>query len=314
MFPVASAGREDVATIHIVEYDGGRRVECVESIQPPTPRKDKWVLMVSTLFGCPVGCRICDAGGHYHGKLTAEEIMDQIDFLLKTRYPDLKFPCRQLKIQFSRMGEPALNMAVLDVLSMLRGRYEIQGLIPSISTVAPATAHAFFEELIHIKSTYYDNGRFQFQFSLHSTDETIRREIIPVKTWDFERMARYGDRFYRAGDRKITLNFAVGQGIPLEAAVLQHYFDPDVFLIKITPLNPTYRAREYGYTSAISRENHQDVHKFIETIRMKGYDVILSIGEPEENHIGSNCGQYLRAHFEQGIKHSEAYTYEIVES
>jgi 23S rRNA (adenine2503-C2)-methyltransferase len=59
---VASTGREDVAMVYIVEPDDGKLVECVESIQPPLPREQKWVLLVSTMFGCPIGCKMCDAG------------------------------------------------------------------------------------------------------------------------------------------------------------------------------------------------------------------------------------------------------------
>jgi 23S rRNA (adenine2503-C2)-methyltransferase len=35
-------------------------------------------------------------------------------------------------------------------------------------------------------------------------------------------------------------------------------------------------------------------------MRSAGYDVILSIGEVEENRIGSNCGQYVTRHLNAG--------------
>ena len=60
---VASAGNQDIAMVYVVEFPGGL-VECVEAIQPPRTREEKWVLMISTLFGCPVACQMCDAGGH----------------------------------------------------------------------------------------------------------------------------------------------------------------------------------------------------------------------------------------------------------
>ena len=60
-------GREDLAKVYVasVRDDKEKLVEFVESIQPPIPREEKWVLIVSTLFGCPVGCKMCDAGGEY---------------------------------------------------------------------------------------------------------------------------------------------------------------------------------------------------------------------------------------------------------
>ena len=62
---LAKTGTEDVAIVYIAEMDNGRLVEFVESVQPPIPREKKWVLIVSTLYGCPVGCRFCDAGEYY---------------------------------------------------------------------------------------------------------------------------------------------------------------------------------------------------------------------------------------------------------
>ena len=118
---IASTGRDDVATVYIAEMAGERLIEFVESVQPPIPREVKWVLLVSTMYGCPVGCMMCDAGGYYQGKPTREEIFEQIDFLVYKRYPDGNVPTEQFKIQFARMGEPSLNQNVLDVLEELNG-------------------------------------------------------------------------------------------------------------------------------------------------------------------------------------------------
>ena len=80
---IASTGREDIALVYIAELEEGKLVEFVEALQPPLPREKKWVLLVSTMYGCPVGCAMCDAGGFYHGKVTKEDIFAQIDFLVR---------------------------------------------------------------------------------------------------------------------------------------------------------------------------------------------------------------------------------------
>ncbi len=144
---IASSGTEKVAMVYIGEMANGNLVEFVESVQPPIPREKKWVLLVSTLFGCPVGCAMCDAGGYYKGKPTKDEILAQIDFLVEKRFPNGQIPCEQFKIQFARMGEPALNDSVLDVLEELPSRFHAPGLMPSISTIAPAGRERFFERL-----------------------------------------------------------------------------------------------------------------------------------------------------------------------
>ncbi len=308
---IASTGKEEVALVYILEFGDGKHLECVEAIQPPLPREDKWVLLVSTMFGCPVRCLMCDAGGGYKGVASKDEIMEQIEFLVHRRYPQASVPCRQFKIQFARMGEPALNLAVLDVLEELPRRLNAPGLMPSISTVAPSRGERFFERLLEIKRDMYPNGQFQFQFSIHTTDEALRDCIIPIKKWGFTEMAAYGERFYQPGDRKVTLNFALAKGYPVEVEKLRAYFSPEKFLIKITPLNPTYRAREHNLTSYVDPYESNEGDALFEALRKAGYEVIVSIGELEENLIGSNCGQYLRRHLSEQLSLEGGYTYQL---
>jgi 23S rRNA (adenine2503-C2)-methyltransferase len=308
---LGSTGTEAVATAYLAELRDGRCIEFVESVQPPIPRSEKWVLIVSTMFGCPIRCMMCDAGGHFMGNLTADEILAQIDFLIEQRFGRRRVDTRKFKIQFARMGEPALNMAVLDVLRELPTHYEAPGLMPSLSTVAPAGCKSFFEDLIGIKRGLYGGGRFQLQFSIHTTDEALRRKLIPTETWSLERIAEYGEVFCQEGDRKITLNSALPEGMPLDPEVLLRYFDPAKFLFKMTPLNPTYRVVKHGLKSYLGLSGADDSGGVIRGLRQAGYDVLVSIGEPEENLIGSNCGQYVSRHLEAKVAIDDAYTYEL---
>ena len=310
---IASTGKEEVAIVYIAEFGEGKKIELVESLQPPIPREEKWVLLVSSMFGCPVECIMCDAGGYYHGKLTKDELFAQIDYLVYKRFPDGHIPSRQFKIQFARMGEPSLNAAVLDVLMELPQRYQAAGLMPSISTVAPCGTERFFRRLLDIKKELYSGGNFQFQFSLHTTDATLRERIVPVKKWSFEEMADYGEQFYASGDRKITLNFALADSYPLDPQVLLNTFDPQRYLVKITPLNPTYKASRNQLNSYIDPHQGDAEYPTVRRLQEAGYDVIVSIGDVEENYIGSNCGQYLRKHMESAEPLESGYTYPVQE-
>jgi 23S rRNA (adenine2503-C2)-methyltransferase len=307
---VASAGNPDIAMVYVVDFDGNL-VECVEAIQPPRTREEKWVLMISTLFGCPISCQMCDAGGHYLGKLTESEMYAQIDYLIKQRYPDGFVPSKQFKIQFARMGEPALNPEVLNLLETLPMKFNAPGLLPSVSSIAPHGTDDFFERLTDIKNRVYPDGKFQFQFSIHTTDQQLRDELIPVKKWDFHKMAAFGDNYFKPGDRKITLNFALAKQSPIQSDILLKYFNPDRFLIKITPLNPTYQAESTGLKSYIDPETRTENYPILDELREAGYQVILSIGVQEENLIGSNCGQYVQKHLLERDELSTGYTYQI---
>ncbi|KAF0108728.1 MAG: 23S rRNA (adenine2503-C2)-methyltransferase [Anaerolineaceae bacterium] len=306
----AVAGTSDIATVYMADMDG-KMIEFVEALQPPHTRDERWILMVSTLFGCPVRCQICDAGGQYQGKPSAEQILAQIDYMVTRWYPDRRVPAAKFKIQFARMGEPALNMAVLDALEQLPRRFDAPGLMPSVSTIAPHGTDAFFERLADVKDRLYAGGRFQFQFSLHTTDAALRGKLIPVRTWTFDRMAAYGERFLRPGDRKITLNFALAAGSPVEPEALLRYFDPQKFLVKITPVNPTCRAVQHGLVSYIDPHAPESGRGLAERLRAAGYEVIVSIGEAKENQIGSNCGQYVLKYLESREAVKDGYTYEV---
>jgi len=234
--------------------------------------------------------------------------MAQIDYLIKQRFHDSFIPVEKFKIQFARMGEPSFNSNVLEVLSDLPNIYNAPGLMPSISSIAPNGAENFFHRLLEIKNRIYKSS-FQLQFSLHSTENKQRDWLIPVKKWSLKQIADYGETFYQPGERKISLNFALARGMKADPDVLIKYFDTKKFLIKITPVNPTYQSNKNNISSQVTPE--LDTYKSIEELKNAGYQVLLSIGEWEENKIGSNCGQYLIKHLESKKKIKGAYTHTI---
>lgn len=306
---LAVYGKEDLAKVYVADMRGDNKhiIEFVESTQPPIPQSEKWVFIVSPSFGCPVNCKMCDAGGNFHGKLETDEILAQIDHMVRQKYPDGNIPVSKFKIQFARMGEPSLNPNILKVLEKLPNLYNAPGLIPSISTIAPKGTKKFFEKLIEIKDMYYSNGRFQLQFSIHTTDTKKRDEIIPVKKWNFNEISKYGERFRKNGDKKITLNFAAFQDYPVDTKVIRDQFDPKNFLIKLTPLNPTKKVKEGKLSSLIDPYNENTWEKIVNDFQSHGFDVILSIGALEENQIGSNCGMFVSNFRDSKIFLNETY-------
>ncbi|MFA5794794.1 MAG: radical SAM protein [Candidatus Brocadiia bacterium] len=293
---ISEQGRPELAMVYIGRMrDGSDKhlVEFVESVQPPIPRQSKWVIIVSSQFGCPIGCLMCDAGRKFSGNLTADEILAQIDYLVTKYYPSGAVPVPKFKIQFARMGEPALNPAVLDVLEQLPKRYKAEGLMPCVATVAPQGSDEFFERLIDIKNRLYSGDRFQLQFSINTTDPAKRQELMPHPKWTLAQIAQYGRRFHRPGDRKMTLNFAVAEGYPVDADIIRQHFSPEQFLIKITPLNPTRQVASNKLETYIQPNSIGQNNQLVSRFKKLGYDTILSIGEQEENQIGSNCGEFV---------------------
>jgi 23S rRNA (adenine2503-C2)-methyltransferase len=189
------------------------------------------------------------------------------------------------------MGEPTLNPAVLDFLRLLGNRAH-DNLVVSLSTVGPASCTPFINDLKKIKDQSF-KGRFQLQFSIHSTDPEVRRRLIPVRSLALADMAVLGRQFCSPGDKRVTLNFIVMKDIPIDVRQIAGLFDPENFIIKITPLNPTYRARHHKILPGFDPEKPETARDIVSMFENEGFQTLLSIGELEENQIGSNCGQYL---------------------
>ena len=103
----------------------------------------------------------------------------------------------------------------------------------------------------------------------------------------------------------------MAEGFPLQADKLVNHFDPDLFLIKITPVNPTMRAIKNNLHPVF--DTHRRDEDIVGELHRAGYEVLVSLGESEENAIGSNCGQFIRS-FLAGEKNSlpkGSYSYEL---
>jgi 23S rRNA (adenine2503-C2)-methyltransferase len=131
------------------------------------------------------------------------------------------------------------------------------------------------------------------QFSIHTTDQVMRDNLIPIKKLSFEEIAAFGDDFFVSGDQKITLNFIVMKEYPLVPSVIGNYFNPDKFIIKLTPLNPTNAARKNALNTKLVSEKDDHVLQIVRGLTSLGFESLVSIGDAKENEIGSNCGQYV---------------------
>ena len=299
-------GKKDLATLYIAKYED-KILEFVESVQPPISREKKWVLVISTMFGCPIGCLMCDAGEYYHGKVSKEGMFKEIDYLVKSRYPDGKIPAEKFKIQFARMGEPALNENVLEVLKELPSKYDAPGLMPCLSTVAPKNSEEFFNKLITIKDLLYPEGKFQLQFSIHSTNEEERSKWISSNIWNLSEIASYGEKWFKEGDRKITLNFAVAEDSEIDPEIVRKHFNPEKYWIKLTPINPTNKAVKNEIKSGITEEN-SEFFPLVQEFKKRRFEAEISFGEYEENEIGTNCGQFATKYKDGKVEIKETYT------
>lgn len=293
MHIVSKSGNRDLAEIYVAQMrqDPAYMIEFVDACDTSVgPRPAKWVVVLSTQFGCPVNCLMCDAGGSFKGNLTFDDLKFQVQTVFGAHEELDANACTKLKVQFARMGEPSLNDKVLEFLVWLKDRYP--QVIPCIATIAPCGRDSWFERLLSTRDFFRD---FQLQLSINSTDQQYRDRLMPYPKMSWEWLAAYGRRFFRKGQRKVGLNFAVCSGIPVNASAMAEYFDPDHFIVKLTPVNPTSTGYENRFSISEDRGTiEQLLLEKSNDFSVLGFDVIVSIGNLEENLIGSNCGQAVR--------------------
>jgi 23S rRNA (adenine2503-C2)-methyltransferase len=291
---VASHGQSDVATVLVGRARGanGPLIEFVDGAADGRPRTEKWIINVSTQFGCPIGCLFCDAGGGFQGNCTADEMLSQVR-AVAARHPRLAADCRKLKVHFARMGEPALNDAVLETIARLPTALPAANLWCCVATVAPADRRAWFDRLAELQRELFP-GRFQLQFSVNSTDESERRRLMPTRLESLDWIAARAAAHFRAGDRKLGLNFALAAEVAFEPRVIIERFDPTSFAVKLTPVNPTAAAERNDVRTLLRARPAEVLADKAAELQAAGFEVLFSVGDERENEVGSNCGQAVR--------------------
>jgi 23S rRNA (adenine2503-C2)-methyltransferase len=73
-------------------------------------RSERWMVGVSVMSGCPVGCKFCATGQMKKCRnLTWQEIVEQIIWMLyQSNHSPIQ--AKEFKINYTRMGEPFLNI------------------------------------------------------------------------------------------------------------------------------------------------------------------------------------------------------------
>lgn len=180
----------------------------------PMPLTEKWVITISTQYGCSMNCKFCDVPKVGAGRnATFSDIVGQI--LIATKYhPEVKHT-KRLNIHYARMGEPTWNPNVLEAAQRMRGfiaPFLGDSLVHQVvSTMLPKhnlKLRQFLERWVHIKNNTF-NGDAGLQFSINSTDDVQREYLFSGNSLSLEEIASLGDSLQMPKGRKYALNFAL---------------------------------------------------------------------------------------------------------
>lgn len=186
-------------------------------------RTNRWMIGVSCMSGCPIGCKFCATGKlKKYRNLTAEEIVEQVEFIIN-KNKDYKFEeAWEHKINYTRMGEPFLNLD------------EVKKAIEIIDKKYPNTHHYISTIGLQGSDFSWIKDNITLQISLHSLDEERRHNLIPVKKlMSIEELGQIRTN----SNLKTTVNMTLVDFDDFDINILKQYFDPKYFFIKLSPIN-----------------------------------------------------------------------------
>jgi 23S rRNA (adenine2503-C2)-methyltransferase len=269
-----------------------REIEPVQH-QKMMPLEKKWVITVSTQYGCSMGCTYCDVPKVGRGQnATTADLMGQISTGLDL-HPEVK-GTERLNIHFARMGEPTWNPAVLDVVRVLEYSLPLEyQMHPVVSTMMPRR-NTWLEAFIHgwmdIKNNLLD-GEAGLQLSINSTDEEERHALFAGNACTLQQIHDIMGGVEPRG-RKITLNFPVCEW-EIDPCVLLDYFSPEHYIVKLTPMHKTTTAIEHGIETAGDYTEYWPYKEAEDNLKHAGYDVLVFIASREEDEGRITCGNAL---------------------
>lgn len=271
------------------------------------PLSKKWVVTISTQYGCSMGCRFCDVPKVGPGKnATFDDLVGQVGTALRI-HPEIEQTDR-LNLHFARMGEPTYNWDVINAATYLAGSMECQGwpFHPVVSTMMPrhhTNLGDYLKAWMHLKNVVM-KGNAGLQISVNTTDEARRERDFNGSALTLEEIARCVGYFEVRG-RKITLNFALADDAEIDAGKLAFYFDPTKFLCKITPMHVTRACEENkiqttgGYTEYTPYKDVEDRLKAV------GFDVIVFVPSIEEDLGRITCGNAILSGTKPEVEYRE---------
>lgn len=310
----------EVPTGHIITLDGGQgRLECLSlgdygkanNIKADflgftdeingvehgelLPLNEKWVITISTQYGCSMGCTFCDVPKVGSGRnATMLDLTRQVELAMNL-HPDIE--TGRINLHYARMGEPTWNNEVINSVYYLRSELNTFEFHPVVSTMMPSGNKDLFRFLsawLDYKWMY--DGDAGLQISINTTDENARVEMFNGNALYLEEIS---DMFYdllstyEMKGRKIALNFAL-TGHEIDAYKLRDLFSPRYFMCKITPLHNTKSCADNGLV--IDGYSAYDAYREVEqNLKNVGFDVLVFVPSKEEDESKITCGNALLA-------------------
>ena len=262
------------------------------------PLEEKWVVTISTQYGCSMNCKFCDVPKVGKGvNATLNDLSNQVINALQL-HPEVE-STKRLNVHYARMGEPSWNPNVLEHAKMLLkqirpyiGRSHVH---PVVSTMMPKNNKnlvQFLQDWCEIKNYTY-RGSAGLQFSINSSDNDQRNEMFSGNTLSLEEISEIGRLLPDPIGRKYALNFALADEYIVDAERLKQLFDPSKFMCKLTPLHKTNSCEENHIETTGGYESFTPYQDTEAKLKAAGYEVIVFVPSYDEDLGLITCGNAI---------------------
>jgi 23S rRNA (adenine2503-C2)-methyltransferase len=272
------------------------------------PLSEKWVITVSSQYGCSMKCSFCDVPMVGPGiNATLNDLSEMVKRGIALY--DVPFT-KRLNIHYARMGEPTFNPDVIvHAGACLKDDCEQMGLQadtihPVVSTMMPKKnkeLEHFLTEWMNLKNSYY-NGEAGLQLSINSTDDEQRDEMFGGEALSLMNIAYMCDRLPKPVGRKITLNFAINDHTIVNGHRLRLLFNPKHFMVKLTPIHDTSMAKVNNIMTSDGYDSYYPYKKIEDECKKFGFDVLVFIPSHEEDESKITCGNAIISEIDSVIK------------
>lgn len=261
------------------------------------PLEEKWVITISTQYGCSMNCSYCDVPKVGKGiNATENDLIKQVLTAIKL-HPEVE-SSRRLNVHFARMGEPTFNPNVLDATKWMHTHLNNEfHLHPVVSTMMPKHNEwlkTFIHTWMRMKNRLF-KGEAGLQLSINSTNELERNRMFNNQALPLKNISKIMEGIIPNG-RKITLNFIVNGLYEINPEILREYFDPDDYIIKLTPMHRTSTAiSTYNIPKGIVLDEvfRSVAYNHEKHLKGMGYDVLVFFASKEEDLGRITCGNAI---------------------
>lgn len=273
------------------------------------PLSKKWVATISSQAGCSMKCTFCDVPKVGPGRnLSVRDMNNQIGAILSM---EDCYETERLNVHYARMGEPTWNYHnVIEHAFYLTDFVEkfiyAETIHPVLSTMIPKdnfhVKHAI-TKWADLKNNEY-HGNAGLQLSINSTSNEQRDRMFQKCSHSLEMISKIGEHLDNPKGRKYCLNFALADGYELDASKLVNWFDPEKFMVKITPIHKTHSTVENGIATTDGYEYFTPYKEAEQELTEAGFDVLVFVPSLDEDLGLITCGNAILSGSEPEVEHN----------